>query len=797
MKRIYLFLFVSILSIAANADDFEVMRSRLREHITLGPTDYDMTNSDTRGYIIDLNNRAQKYQQGMRHDTTVLWNDLNKIHNVAAYTPAQINSSYTRLLDMTRAWAYPGGKLYHNDQLLSDIRYGLGLLYKEAYNENSKKLGNWWEWRIGIPWNYANIVSILYEQLNADEIKQFEKGSANFVRRFVKHGDLTYANQASICRNLLVLGILTNNENDVRSALKYCVPAFVDKTTASERMYAIHKQDRCIGRQKEPLRSVALKDKEGLYADGTFVQHNAIPYIGTYGVEIIQMAGYIADLVPGTKFSVPESITKTLPVWINNAYLPAMYRGEMLLMLMGRANAADPYNNARLAALSIMDAAQLISDSTLQAKAIAAASNTLAHDTHHPTPYSALNPLPVYKPVIDKALANANDQAEESFSVVWAAGDKVIHQTDKWRACVSMSSNRIGKYECFMRASSGNQNSTGWYIGDGMTYLYLPNDTKQYYQYMLNINPYRVPGTTVDLIERKEVQSLQPLYGHRAAARDIARAGGVMLDGKYSSAMMQLLGGASDLKAKKSWFLFDKEVVCLGADISLPDNREVITTVENRRFRHPLLVKANGEAKTINGAKDNATEQVEWACLETIGGYYFPRKAKLFVNQSDRDNTELWLSHGNAPKSATYEYMILPSMSKDDISSYAASPEVEIIANNERVQAVVKKSIGLTAINFWTGGEVSTPSGLKVKSNNIAAIMLQEDGDKLTLCIAEPTWEENRQVIEISGKYKIAETNPDRMIGISTSKDNKTKISINQFHRLGMTQTIKLIKDNK
>lgn len=767
----------------ASADDFDVMRSRLRDYVVLGQTAdiASCTLPEMRQYITSLSSTADGYRQTMRKDTTFLWTDVALLKGSKSYTPAHINESYVRLLTLARAWAYPGTKQYADEAVLADIRYGLDVLYREAYSERSSMIGNWWEWRIGVPWSYAGIVSILYEHLTPAEIVCFEKSTAKYVRSFVRNGDLTYANQASLCRNLLAIGVLTNNATDVENALRYVVPAFESAPTPAQRVAANRRQDVAIRRQRPYNRVSVLENKEGLYADGSFVQHTAIPYIGTYGTEIIAMAGYMACVIPGTRFEVPKAIVDVLPIWINNAYLPAMYRGEMMFNLMGRANDGDPCSNARQVAISIMDAARLIPDSAERSSAIRAASNSIAHSPHYASPYANMAPLPLYKRVIDEALSQADGAGqEEAFSVVWAAADRVIHQTPSWRFALSMSSNRIGKYECFIRAT-GRQNTTGWYMGDGMTSLYLPSDPKQYIKYIPNVDPYRLPGTTVDLIGRDEVQSVQPIYGHRSAAADVARAGGVTLRGSYSAAAMQLLGGASDLTAKKAWFMFDNEVVCLGTDINLPDDREVITTIENRRFSPSLTCVPN--------------ENQAWgAYLKGVGGYIFPEPTALSVSR-DNGNTALWLSHGKAPKDASYSYIILPVMSNAEVSAYHNDPDVAILSNTASLQAVQEQRLGILSAVFWEAGSVRANDLPALRANAPAAVMMQAEGDSLYLSVSDPTWDQQKQTIVLEGRYQLLSSPGNVRILEQSRWLPYTYLEVDQRNSLGMTSEILLLKE--
>lgn len=755
-------LFCSSALATVDASVFERMRANFREHCSLGPTDYNPDQPDMRAYLDSLAADAQAYWQTMRHDTCFLWDDISLWTDEPSYTPFHVHYSYQRLEVLSRAWAYPGNPLYHNDSLLSDIRFGLGLLYRYAYNENTPMCGNWWEWRIGNTETYADIVSILYEQLSAEEIRQFDLGGSKHVREFVKKGNMTYANLADVCRNLLLIGILTNNEEDILTAMQQSIPAFVDKTTPMTRVAANAAHDQIIRDQSSYRHNTLVWKKEGLYEDGTFIQHIAIPYIGTYGGQIINFCATMVHVFEGTPFAVPQPICDVLPTWINKTYLPELYKGEIMLMFMGRGNARNPYKSARSTALNILTCSSLLNNAYDRERIRRVCADMIAADKHYPTIYTDINPLPIYKPQIDNALSIAIGQTkDEPFSIVLAAGDRVIHQTPTFRFGLAMSSNRIGKYEAFIRTDK-SENNYAWYTGDGMTYLYTPDDPRQYWQYIPRMNHYRVPGTTVDMIPRESCASNMILFDSQPKAAEIARAGGVMMDGLYSSAMMQLLGSRSDLMAKKSWFCFDDEVVCLGADINLNDEREVITTVENRQFTRPVFI--NG--KNIGTPHDQPYRKVQTAYLEGTGGYYFPQPVILHANVSENGFNEFWLSHGIAPQEASYEYVLLPQKTKKQVKTYQHHPDIEIIANTPKVQAVREKSLGITAIHFWGPGAVAG-----VKSDGVAAVMMRRQGDTTYLSVSDPTWERTEIVLTIKGQT----------------------LTIPTLHSLGMTHNIVLV----
>jgi hyaluronate lyase len=177
-----------------------------------------------------------------------------------------------------------------------------------------------------------------------------------------------------------------------------------------------------------------------------------------------------------------------------------------------------------------------------------------------------------------------------------------------------MSSRREKAYECINGA-----NQTGWYTGDGATYIYTRYDGNQYdgdnFITKNEAVAYRFPGTTEDS---------QPRVARSIANRwewypENTIAGGMQIDKKYLVACMDYIsfssfeddvhpddyghGGSqplhyNDLRARKSWFCFDKEVVCLGAGISSTKDSPVHTTVEHRRIVNPAE-----DIQCLNGEK--------------------------------------------------------------------------------------------------------------------------------------------------------------------------------------------------
>lgn len=776
MKK-YILFFCIFVSLSIRAEllpaDFQQMRRRMLTDIVLGPEQYDAQHPAIKQYINRQATLADSLWRTMRQDTSFLWEDQALLIGNKAYTPYHVHMSYLRLHTMALAWGYVSSPFYHNEELLTAIRYGLNLLASGPYNPATEKVGNWWEWCIGIPFDYSHIVCILYDVLSQEELQQFDQCATYRVKPIVEHGNLTYANQASVCRNLMFIGVLTNHEDYVCSALVHSVPAFVDTTSATTRVAAQQMYEDILRNQSQYQHSTILWAKEGLYEDGTFIQHVAIPYIGTYGVEMVELAADMNLLLKGTELILPQPILEVLPLWVFKTYLPALYRGGFMTMFMGRGGyKRDPYYYGRVCVLNLYHIVDLLPKEQ-QPTLIQACRNMLLTDKYIAGPYEKMDPMPIIVHTVE-AIANEAEpsQTDIPFSHVYAAGDKVVHQMAKARFGLSMSSNRIGKYEAFITAVNA-ENTTGWYMGDGMTYLYTPNDLSQYVSYIRKINPYLVPGTTADDRLRENIASDMVLFSHSPKAVDVARAGGATLNDLYSVAGMQLLGFQGELYAKKAWFMFDEEIVCLGTDIHEQAEREVLTVIENRQTPQTIQRKKN------------------YAYLPEVAGYYFPNQTNPIVHSADDGCQQMYISHGVAPENGQYAYSLLPCFTEDQTQTYAMHPRTKILSNNARVQAVRKDVLGITAAYFYVAGKVGS-----LQSDGAAAVMMQGSGDSLTIAVSDPTWQRESQQLSLKGHYVLMDSQPANLCSIRQDH-NRTILTFDARHRFGQTTQIRLLKVKK
>jgi chondroitin AC lyase len=253
----------------------------------------------------------------------------------------------------------------------------------------------------------------------------------------------------------------------------------------------------------------------------------------------------------------------------------------------------------------------------------------------------------------------------------------------------------------------------------------------------------KVPGTTVRITPALE--------GGVRFKGTRAFAGGVS-DGRYGCAAFDMERGG--LVARKSWFFFDDEVVCLGAGISSAKSDTVVTTLNQCFLKSDVTVSRAGEKTTVpRGAR--GLDSVEWVYHDGVA-YLFPGSADVRLSNGlrsgtwwdinhthskdmvNRDVFTLWFDHGMSPSNARYAYIVAPDLAPGDAGKYYADPPVEILSNESAVQSVRHKKLGVTGIAFYAPGRMAIGKNLAVEADRPCLLLLRETAQGLRLSASNP-----------------------------------------------------------
>ncbi|MFE4826858.1 polysaccharide lyase 8 family protein [Streptomyces sp. NPDC056672] len=694
-----------------SADEFDELRLRWTG-LRLG-TGYDPAAEPYASRLAGTAALAADFQRSMAPAATRLW------PGIPFDPPAGITRSYSRLWTMTQAYARPGTALTGDPALLADVVRGLAHLSATAYRPSATPYGNWWEWRIGSPRLLMDITAVLYGRLSED----LRAAACAAVDHFVPDallgpytGISTGANRVDLCRSVALRGVLGRTPAKIALARDALSPVFPHVT-----------------------------EGDGLYADGSFVQHTWVAYSGTYGQVLLDGLGRLFSLLAGSSWAVTDPARRTVLDSVEHAYAPLIYNGLMMDCVNGRAISrghlksdergvphGDHFHGQGIAAAVALLAGG--APPAARERWTGLVKGWIERDTVSPVLTAPRFDVDDLARLHTLAASDVPAVPEPVGHRLFASMDRAVHRGPGWAAALSMASERIAHYEC-----GNGENPRGWHTGAGMLSWWCADRGNDQYTdwFWPTVDPYRLPGTTVSTRRLADREG-----GEWGAPRPAVRWVGGTTDGTFAAVGQHLKGLGSTLEARKSWFFLTDAVVCLGAGITCTDGVPVETVVDNRNL---------GERGTRAFTLDDRARP-RWAHLDGHGGWLFPGGARLGTLAEERTgawsdiNTTssperrtrryrtLWLDHGIDPRCAGYAYVLMPGVSRRALAARAADRHwLEILANTEGCQAVAIHPLGCTAVNFWRPGTAGP-----LTATAPASVLAVVRGRTATLRVAEP-----------------------------------------------------------
>jgi chondroitin AC lyase len=296
----------------------------------------------------------------------------------------------------------------------------------------------------------------------------------------------------------------------------------------------------------------------------------------------------------------------------------------------------------------------------------------------------------------------------------------------------------------------------------------------------------KIPGTTV--VQKPALPSENEIQ-----KKGLTEFVGAATDGKYGVAAFDFKSPHDLLEAKKAWFFFDHEYVCLGAGISSESKLPVATTLNQCLLKDEVIVRAKNQTETLKkGARQ--LDQVKWIFHDGTG-YLFPEPVKVNLSnqtqtgswyianhQSDtpkeevsKDVFKLWIDHGAQPVDASYQYIVVPSTTAKDLESQG-DRHITILANTTAVQAVTNRELNISEIGFYTSGEIQVSPELKIGIDSPGLVMVKTDGSKLkSVTVADPSRKLSKIHLTVNGKF---EKNGENFRSFWNEKNGASEIAI-------------------
>ncbi|MEX1238811.1 MAG: polysaccharide lyase family 8 super-sandwich domain-containing protein [Cyclobacteriaceae bacterium] len=287
------------------------------------------------------------------------------------------------------------------------------------------------------------------------------------------------------------------------------------------------------------------------------------------------------------------------------------------------------------------------------------------------------------------------------------------------------------------------------HVGDGSNFISLTGTE------YLDIFPVwdwqKIPGTTV-------VQKHVHPHWNQIAKKGLTDFVGGVSDGKYGAAAFDLKSAHDALSARKAWFFFDDEYVCLGTEISAEAEYPVFTTLNQCLLKSEVVVKTKKEAITLEKG-NHSLSSVSWVLHDGVG-YVFPALEKINltnkmatgnwreINHQAATSDEpvraevfaLWLDHGVKPQHVSYEYIVVPGTERTFLEDYSKNSQIEILSNTQEIQAVVHKGMNRSQIVFYQAGKIRINDNISLSAASPCMVMVKADGKSIeAISVSDPS----------------------------------------------------------
>lgn len=652
-------------------------------------------------YLVNapLNNQVtvQGYMDTQQADGS--WSDINyDLHTyVGGWIPL---NHWDRLLEMAEAFKKPNHGLHANATLKSKIK--LGLLY--WYNRSPQPYSdNWYHNEISLQERLYKIL-ILVKNDFSDPAEQAAVITAGCDKYLILPENYTttlnkskLTNAVYFARNLVHKGVIKKDQATLQQGFNNMAAQLV----------------------VQPLTTQG-GGIEGVQRDNSFLFHGLQIYNSGYGNELIKEISYYMHRARGlslVSFSAPQIATLSDLILKGDQWM--IYGGTYDFSVTGRyisrpGNGDVNYLKTILPRMQAVDPAKNAQYQTL--------------------------------------LNHINDATGATPSVLgnkhFFRADFMTHRKPNLYIGVKMCSNRTRGTE-----SLNNENLLANWLPFGATTI------KRTGAEHLNIYGVwdwsKIPGVT-----NPGITVTWPLGTPTNNTQSTTFVGGVS-DTNYGVTGMDfnkvtVVNGASvNISARKANFLWNNEMICLGAGITSSGSSAPTTTTLNQiHLNGTVLVNGN-----VTAPEENTYTNVRWIHHDNTG-YVFRNNttAKMKtnsqsgnwhnINQAETNETvsanifKLWLDHGINPTNATYEYAVLPNFSSAQTLTYANAMPVETVANKTSLQAITHKTLKQTGAVFYEAGIVNINATLKVAVDKPCILLIDWGANPIKVTASDPNQSE-------------------------------------------------------
>ncbi|HHS2975101.1 TPA: polysaccharide lyase 8 family protein [Staphylococcus argenteus] len=714
--------------------DYEKLKKTWLD-VNYGYDKYDESNQDMKKKFDATENEAKKLLSEMKTDNnrTYLWDNAKDIDNKSA----DMTKTYRNIDKIAEAMKHPKTTL-NTDENKKKVKDALDWLHENAYGkeptEKVKELTenftkktdkntnlNWWDYEIGTPKSLTNTLILLNGDISSDEkkkytapIKTFAPESDKILSSVGQPEQAKGGNLVDISKVKLLESIIEEDKDMTKNSIDSFNKVFT------------YVQSNATG-----------KERNGFYKDGSYIDHQDVPYTGAYGVVLLEGISQMMPMIKATPFKDSNQNDTTLKSWIDEGFMPLMYKGEMMDLSRGRAISREN-ETSHSASATVMKSLLRLSDamdkSTKAKYKQIVKTSVISDSSYNQNDYlSSYSDISKMKSLMEDSTLSTNDLTQ--LLKIYNDMDRVTyHNKDlDFAFGLSMTSKNVARYE-----SINGENLKGWHTGAGMSYLYN-SDVKHYRDnFWATADMTRLPGTTI----------LNDMPSTNTKNNNLF-VGGTKLNNKYASIGMDFENQDKTLTAKKSYFILNDKIVFLGTGIKSTDSsKNPMTTVENRKANEYTMYKDDKQTTNSDNQGTNSVFLESTNKPKNNIGYHFLNKSKITVkkeshagkwkdiNKSQKDTQktdeyyEVTQKHSNTD--SKYAYVLYPGITKDNFKSKAS--QVTVVKQDDDFHVAKDNESVWAGVNYSDSTQTFDINNTKVEVKAKGMFVLKKKDDNTYEC---------------------------------------------------------------
>lgn len=462
---------------------------------------------------------------------------------------------------------------------------------------------------------------------------------------------------------------------------------------------------------------------EGFYADGSYIDHTNVAYTGAYGNVLIDGLTQLLPIIQETDYKISNQELDMVYKWINQSFLPLIVKGELMDMSRGRSISREAASS-HSAAVEVLRGFLRLANMSNEERNLDLKSTIKTIITSNKF-YNVFNNLKSYSDIanMNKLLNDstvATKPLKSNLSTFNSMDRLAYYNAEKdFGFALSLHSKRTLNYE-----GMNDENTRGWYTGDGMFYLYNSDQSHYSNHFWPTVNPYKMAGTTEKDAKREDTtkdfmskhsKDAKEKTGQVTGTSDFV--GSVKLNNHFALAAMDFTNWDRTLTAQKGWVILNDKIVFLGSNIKNTNGiGNVSTTIDQRKddSKTPYTTYVNGKTIDLKQASSQQFTDTKSVFLESKEpgrniGYIFFKNSTIDIERKEQtgtwnsinrtskntsivSNPFITISQNYDNKGDSYGYMMVPNIDRTSFDKLANSKEVELLENSSKQQVIYDKN---------------------------------------------------------------------------------------------------------